>query len=323
MTTTPILAITEVAPNQDQKETTINDGFVKIEGSANDRLALTFTGNARTLNATEYTSYNVFSTGTIGTTGTITVPLTKRRFSIFNVNATASVLVKGATGNIGTVAAGAFTDLYCDGTNVTAITSAAGTAIANFIVSASPFLNAGTINASGQTITAATLAASSLIGNSGTAGAIPAAISLDTSLSLNGGSLAVTGTKFPYTVGIFTPGTMSNSQTLGLHQVPGQVVFPSNFGASSLGGSSKAGSGVNATGSTTILISQCAAASDPTSGGSFSNVGTIVIGAGGHAGTLTSSGAVTLAAGDFLRIMGPGTADATLSNFFATLVGNR
>lgn len=141
-------------------------------------------------------------------------------------------------------------------------------------------------------------------------------------LILSGGTLAATSQ--PYTVGVFNPGTMSNGQMLLLHEFPAAVSFPANFGASTSGGSSKAGCSVNATSATAIGIAKCAAASDPTVSGNFSNVGTISIGAGGHAGTISTGGSVVaFAAGDFLRLLGPGTADATLANFFATLVGDR
>ncbi len=128
----------------------------------------------------------------------------------------------------------------------------------------------------------------------------------------------------PYTVAGFVPGTLTASQVMLVHQLPAAITFPANFGASTNGGTSKSGSLAGATGTVSLLISQCAAAADPTNGANFTNVGTVTF-AAGHAGSFASTGgtAAAFAAGDFLKILAPGTADATLANVFMTLVGNR
>ena len=76
---------------------------------------------------------------------------------------------------------------------------------------------------------------------------------------------------------------------------------------------------MNATASTAIDVQRALSASP----GSFSSVGTITIAAGAMVATFTSSGggAVSFAQGDTLALVGPGTPDATLTNFTATLVG--
>lgn len=69
-----------------------------------------------------------------------------------------------------------------------------GSGNVSFIVNAAPFLNAGTV-VSGTTITAASLAAQSLIGLGGTTAAVPGAIGLTSDLTITAGnSLALTNT---------------------------------------------------------------------------------------------------------------------------------
>lgn len=121
-----------------------------------------------------------------------------------------------------------------------------------------------------------------------------------------------------YNIGIFVPGVMTASQKLVYHRFSKAVTIPANFGAY-LGHASEAGGSANATASTVINIDKAASASPNT----FSNVGTITIGAGGVTPTFATSGgtAVTFAQGDVLRAVGPASADATFADFYATLVG--
>jgi hypothetical protein len=128
----------------------------------------------------------------------------------------------------------------------------------------------------------------------------------------------------PYTIGVFVPSTMLNGQVLLLHQVPTTITFPSNFGATVIGGSSVGSSLVNATGSTVIDVAQCLAGNDPTNPTNFTNIGTETISASGHVATLaTVSGvAKAFAVGDWLQLSIV-TADATLANFTTTLVADR
>lgn len=52
-------------------------------------------------------------------------------------------------------------------------------------------------------------------------------------------------------------------------------------------------------------------------------VGTITFGGGGNTGTVAITSATSFAAGDYLTISGPATADATLSTVAITLVGTQ
>jgi hypothetical protein len=96
--------------------------------------------------------------------------------------------------------------------------------------------------------------------------------------------------------------------------------FAANFGATSA-----VRSLANATASAAIAVQKCLAAADPTSSGSWVAAGTLTFAAGGHAATLATAGgtALTVAAGDMLRLVAPASADATLAGVFVTLAGDR
>lgn len=120
-----------------------------------------------------------------------------------------------------------------------------------------------------------------------------------------------------YIIGSSTSGLMTASQNLLFHRVSKAITIPANFG-SFLGHASQAGGSVNATGSPVINVDKAANAT-PTS---FSNVGTITIGAGSVTPTFATSGAaiVNFAQGDVLRIQAPASPDATFADFYATIV---
>lgn len=129
----------------------------------------------------------------------------------------------------------------------------------------------------------------------------------------------------PYVVSAFIPGTMTNNQVVLFHVFGTAVTLAANLGITGSGEASAGSSTVNATGSTALVIAKCLAASDPTSGGSWSTVGSITFSAGGHAGALATSGGTTVifARGDRLRVIGPVTADTTLANVSLTIAGDR
>lgn len=112
-------------------------------------------------------------------------------------------------------------------------------------------------------------------------------------------------------------GTMSSSQALFYFRVPRACYIPSNFAAQQ-GYQSRFGGTANATSSTAIKLQKAASASP----NSFSDVGTITIGAGSVSPSAlsTSSAVVHYAAGDVLRLMGPSSADGTFAGFYGTLV---
>ena len=121
-----------------------------------------------------------------------------------------------------------------------------------------------------------------------------------------------------YNIGFsYTGGVLGASQLLGLHKVSKAITIPAGFGAV-LGHTSQAGATANATASTVISVDRALAGSPNT----FSQIGTITIAASGISPTFATAGgaAVSVAQGDVIRLQGPATADATLANFYATLV---
>lgn len=160
MTTTPILAINEVAPTQTDKTTTINDAIVAIEAATQDQLALNLAGGNLTLSATQFTRHAVFSVSGQTAIRVLTVPLTKRLFCVKNAGSY-DITVGGATGATVTVAAGDGAIIQCDGTNCSVFgsggpgaTGPAGPAGDISSINTGAGLSGGPITTSGQTIVA-------------------------------------------------------------------------------------------------------------------------------------------------------------------------
>ncbi len=123
MATTPILGITELASNQNQKEITINNMIVALEAAGNAVLAVSFTANAKTLSASDSTRYVCFAAGNQTATATLTVPLTPRLFLVHNANASYDIVVGGATGSTVTVPPQSMRLIYCDGADCLSVTA--------------------------------------------------------------------------------------------------------------------------------------------------------------------------------------------------------
>ena len=122
---TPIFSIPEVATNQTQKETTINNATVWLEGALADDFAVTFTSNAATLSSTQYTQHMSYSTGTAAANSTLTIPLVKKLFIVDNSAGVHTITVGGASGASVAVPAGAMSICRCDGTDVHTVTALA------------------------------------------------------------------------------------------------------------------------------------------------------------------------------------------------------
>ena len=94
-TATPILGIQQVAANQNQKEITINDGFLALENATNATLAVSLaTGNAATLSAAQFASAISFTCSGQTSGAVLTVPLVPRLFLVNNTG-TFAVAVPG------------------------------------------------------------------------------------------------------------------------------------------------------------------------------------------------------------------------------------
>lgn len=129
----------------------------------------------------------------------------------------------------------------------------------------------------------------------------------------------------PYIVAGFVPGTATAGQVLLVHRFASAVTFPANFATATPNTASQGGALANATGSTVINVDKCPAASDPTSSGSWTTIGTMTLAASGHVVSFATTGgaAQSFAQGDYMRWVGPTPADATAANLFASLAGSR
>ncbi|AXQ69197.1 tail protein [Caulobacter phage CcrBL9] len=116
---TPILHLPQVAPNQDQKETTINTALAILEAASNDTLEVSLTAGDVTLNTDEYTKY--FHHQFYGHTSlrTVTLPATKRWFSVENQGtATITFQILGSSGLSAELASGKIGLVVSDGTDL-------------------------------------------------------------------------------------------------------------------------------------------------------------------------------------------------------------
>ena len=128
MSATPLLNITQVASNQNQKEVTINDAVIALENATQASVAVSLaTGNAATLSATQYASGVAFiCSGQTADAATLTVPLTQRLFIVFNASTTYSVVVGGSSGAAITIPASNMALILNDGTNCRALSAGGG-----------------------------------------------------------------------------------------------------------------------------------------------------------------------------------------------------
>ncbi|AXQ69750.1 tail protein [Caulobacter phage CcrSC] len=116
---TPILHLPQVAPNQDQKESTINTSLAILEAASNDTLEVSLTAGDVTLNTDEYTKYFHHQFYGHTTTRTVSLPATKRWFSVENMGtATITFQIYGSAGLSAELASGKIGLVVSDGTNL-------------------------------------------------------------------------------------------------------------------------------------------------------------------------------------------------------------
>ena len=115
MTTTPILGIQQVATNQNEKELTINDGFLRLEKSLNDVLAISMAAGNVTVTLDDFQSHFYLSVSGQTATRTLTIPVSKRMFAVGNSGAYAITVTTGS-GVTATVGAGAVCVILGDNT---------------------------------------------------------------------------------------------------------------------------------------------------------------------------------------------------------------
>lgn len=116
MPNSPLLGIPQVAPNQNNKETTINDAFSIIERSLNARLTVSLAAGDVTLTSTEFQRSQVFHTTGALAIQTLTVPNQQRFFAVYNPG-TYNVLVRSGTSSTVTVAPLSYVIMFAGGDN--------------------------------------------------------------------------------------------------------------------------------------------------------------------------------------------------------------
>jgi hypothetical protein len=117
MTTTPILAIEQIASNENQPEVVANDGFLALEDATQNSLAVSLSAGNVTLTAGQFTRYAVFICSGHTVARELIVPLTKRVFGVIN-SGTGNVTVKGATGTSAVLVPGEGLLCLGEGTNI-------------------------------------------------------------------------------------------------------------------------------------------------------------------------------------------------------------
>lgn len=117
MTDSPILGIPQVSPNQNNKETTINDGFSIVERSLNQLVALDASAGNVTLTTQDFQHNILFKVSGHSVARDLVVPNKVRFFGIQNIG-TGTVTVKTASpSSTISVPAASWVLAYCDGAN--------------------------------------------------------------------------------------------------------------------------------------------------------------------------------------------------------------
>lgn len=198
MTTTPLWSIPEVAPSQDQKETTINNALVWLEGALADEYdGIAWTSDAFTLGNNAFTQHLTFKCpDNPSASSTLTVPLLKKFFIVNNGLGSRQVTVKGATGASVVVPSATVAILLCDGTDIFTTTALAATSGVLSLGGASGAIGVtGNIGVGGGTLTLTGMAAEAIptAGFLVSDGTHVAAGAVTGNLAFTGGTLSLTG----------------------------------------------------------------------------------------------------------------------------------
>lgn len=126
MANSPLLQIPQLAPNQSNKEVTINDGFSIMERSLNDIRRIDMTDGDISLNIIDYTRAFLFELTGHTVPRTLTIPDSTRLFGVFNEGASA-VTVKSfeSVGFSAIIPSGSFCVLFNNGEDVRIISDSA------------------------------------------------------------------------------------------------------------------------------------------------------------------------------------------------------
>jgi hypothetical protein len=116
---TPLLHLPQVAPNQDQKEATINTALAILEAAMNDVVVISLAAGNVTLNEDQFTKYFHHQFAGHSAPRTVTVPDTPRWFSVENLgSATLTLVVDGSAGLTAELASGKIGLVISDGVDI-------------------------------------------------------------------------------------------------------------------------------------------------------------------------------------------------------------
>lgn len=118
------LNIPDISSSQSQKEVTANQAHDKLDLALTDLEAIAFSDADFTLTSPQALENMIFNcTGTLTALRNLIVPTNKKLYIVINATGGGfGITVKTSAGTGITVANGATRILYCDGTNVIAIT---------------------------------------------------------------------------------------------------------------------------------------------------------------------------------------------------------
>ncbi|UTU10023.1 putative tail protein [Caulobacter phage RB23] len=116
---TPMLHLPLVAPNQDQKEATINTALAILEAANNDTLQVSLSAGDVTLNTDQFTKYFHHQFYGHTTARSVTLPDTNRWFAVENQGtATITFVISGSSGLSAELASGKIGLVVSDGTDL-------------------------------------------------------------------------------------------------------------------------------------------------------------------------------------------------------------
>uniref|UniRef100_A0AB74UN95 Tail fiber protein n=1 Tax=Caulobacter phage BL57 TaxID=3348355 RepID=A0AB74UN95_9VIRU len=122
MSNTPILSIPQVAPNQNQKEDTINTGFAILEAAQNDDVQITVTSGNYSVTADQFTKAFVHRySGHADATVVAVIPNTARWFALSNEGGFAMGLKVFGQVPVVTIQPGKIVLFQSDGTTLRAV----------------------------------------------------------------------------------------------------------------------------------------------------------------------------------------------------------
>lgn len=281
---TPNLAITHVAANQNQKEVTANQAFDELDKALTNLVSIAMADANVVLTTGEgnqaLANMVFICTGANTAARNVVVPTNLKLYVVKNSTTGGfKITVKTLSGTgVDILAGDGYITCYCDGTNVVKLGGAGATI----------FTGLGDVPGSYS-------------GASGKA------------VEVNTGETALVFSPKPFDVAGYAPGTYTSSQVLVTVPVTRAVSFPANFANSVASLTDFA-----ATGAPVFIINKIHSGSTTQIG-----TITIASGGFAGTLASTAGAAQSLAAGDYLQIVAPASVDASAAGLSFALQGTR